>query len=734
MPAPKHSTDPIYLCIVWHMHQPYYKDLVKGEYRLPWVRMHGIKDYYDMVHMLRDYPSIRQNFNLVPCLLEQILDYAEHQAKDTFMDLSLKPAKELDKKERIQILYNFFFAEWENMIKPYPRYWQLLKKRGFNADETQLEQVEKIFKPQDFLDLQVYFNLTWFDPLFKNTDPFLQSLLQKGENFTEDEKALLLHKQIDVMNKIVPEYSEMWASGQIEVSATPFYHPILPLLCNTDRAKDACPKIHLPRNQFRHPEDARKQVEMGVEYFEKLFGKRPVGMWPSEGSVSEEIVPIIADSGIQWIATDEEVLFYSMRESFIKEKKEKKDFLFKPYRVEVDGKSLNILFRDHGLSDLIGFVYSKWDPGIAATDFIEHIHRIRDATIKKQKAPLVTVILDGENAWEHYKNDGWDFFTELYTRLSQDPLIRTTTVQDYLEKFPPQETLPRLHAGSWINHNFRVWIGHQDDNTSWDYLYETREFLSRTEQKKKDSLDPVKLEMAWKEIYIAEGSDWNWWYGDDHSSSNDRDFDELYRKHLANVYTLMGEEPPDKLFIPIFREREAEITSEVTSFMTPTIDGNVTNYYEWISAALYNISTVGGTMHQADSIIHKIYYGFNLKTLFLRLDTSQRLDKKLFQELTFQIHFIEPEGKRIIMEFEKDKILAHFHQKEAESIPITEVARDRIIEIAVPFERLMVDVNDRVSFFVLVKRKDLELEKWPMGASLSFQVPSKDFEAMMWSV
>ncbi len=734
MSHPKRSSDPIYLCIVWHMHQPYYKDLVKGEYRLPWVRMHSIKDYFDMVSILREFPSIRQNFNLVPCLLEQILDYADKQAKDRFLDLSLKPAKSLNKKERVEILHNFFFAEWENMIKPYPRYWHLLKKRGFNANGDQLAKVEKIFKPQDFLDLQVYFNLTWFDPLFKRTDSLLQSLLQKGENFTEEEKGLLLKKQIEVMKAIVPEYRELSSSGQIEISTTPFYHPILPLLCNTDRAKDACPGIQLPKHQFVHPEDAQKQVEMAVNYHEELFGEKPVGMWPSEGSVSEEIVPIIADAGIEWIATDEEVLICSLLNTLVKEKREKKDFLYQPYRVEVNGRSLDMLFRDHGLSDLIGFVYSKWNPEDAAQDFIDHLHRIRDATINEQKAPLVTVILDGENAWEHYKNDGWDFFTEFYTRLSKDPLIKTTTARDYLKRFPPQKTLPRLHAGSWINHNFRIWIGHGEDNTSWDYLYETREFLTRTQQNNGQEIDPKKLEMAWKEIYLAEGSDWNWWYGDDHSSQNDRDFDELYRKHLANVYTLMGEEPPDKLFVPIIQEKRTELTSEITSFIHPTIDGTITNYYEWLSAALYDISTVGGTMHQADSIIHRIYFGFDLENLFLRLDTSRRMDHELFQELTFQVHFMEPRETRIIMDLEQGKIRAQLHRKGEDPTPLPEVANGRIIELAVPFQQMKVAVDDRVSFFVLVKRKNVELEKWPLGASLSFKVPSGDFEGIMWQV
>ncbi len=725
---------PLYLSMIWHMHQPYYKDLVTGEYRLPWVRMHGIKDYFDMVSMLREFPSIHQNFNLVPCLLEQIEDYTEHQAKDFITDLTLKPAKTLEKAERLLILHNFFFAEWENMIKPYPRYWHLLKKRGFQTDEDRLEKVEIIFSEQDFLDLQVWFNLTWFDPLFKRTDPFLQKLLQKGEGFTEEEKGLLMQKQIEVMRMIVPEYRALSESGQVEISTTPFYHPILPLLCNTGRARDACPQIALPRHSFIHPEDARRQIEMAVSYHEKLFGAKPVGMWPSEGSVSEEVVPIISDAGIRWIATDEEILTCSLLPSMVKEKKEKKDFLFQPYRVEVDGRELSILFRDHGLSDLIGFVYSRWDPADAAKDFLHHLHQIRNATVSAQRAPLVTVILDGENAWEHYRNDGWDFFHELYSRLSDDPLIETTTVRDYLDRFPPQETLPRLHAGSWINHNFRVWIGHEEDNLSWDVLYETREFLVRTEREKKESIDPEKLEAAWKEIFIAEGSDWNWWYGDDHSSQNDRDFDELYRKHLANVYTLMGENPPDKLFLPILREKGVEITSEITAFMYPAIDGQVTNYYEWIPAALYDVSTVGGTMHQADSLIRRIYYGFDLDTFYLRMDPTRNLDSELFQSLTFQVHFVNPPEVRIVAFFEEGKLRAKLLRGEEQGRELSMLAYDRIIEMGIPFARLNVGVGEQVSFFILVKRAQVELEKWPLGAYLSFQVPSKDFEAIMWSV
>ena len=736
MAGPARPSDPVYLAVVWHMHQPYYKDLVTGEYRLPWVRMHGIKDYYDMPAILRDYPEIRQNFNLVPCLLEQILDYAENQAKDRFLDLSLKPADRLSPAERIEILQCFFFAEWENMIKPYPRYWQLLKKRGFDASPERLEKVEKLFKPQDFLDLQVYFNLTWFDPLFKRSDPFLASLLRKGEGFTEEDKGLLLRKQIEVLGKIVPEYRALADAGQIELSTTPYYHPILPLLCNTDRARDACPQIALPRRPFVHPEDARAQVEAAVAMHERLFGRRPRGMWPSEGSVSEEIVPIVADAGIRWMATDEEILACSLERDAGAAPRDKKEFLYRPYRVEAAGRSVDMVFRDHGLSDLIGFVYAKWNPAAAAEDFVGHLLRIRDAAAGSSDPPLVTVILDGENAWEHYPNDGWDFFTELYTRLSREKRIRTTTIGDYLERFAGRGRLSRLHAGSWINHNFRIWIGHEEDNRAWDALSDTRDFLVRAQRERGDALDPRTLERAWKEIYVAEGSDWNWWYGDDHSSSNDAAFDELYRKHLANVYTLLGEEPPDALLLPFRREKRAALTSEITAFLKPTIDGEVTNYYEWIAAALYDVSTVGGTMHQADSIVRRIYYGFDAENLFLRFDPSRRMDPSLLHDLTFQVHFVEPEGLRLVLEFGDGAVRARLLERDNHAAPRAEVraAWGRIVEAALPFRDLGVAVDDRVGFLILVKRGDVELEKWPLAAYLSFRVPSPEFERIMWSV
>src|SRR5512143_883406 len=248
------GTSQLHIAFLWHMHQPYYKDLVSGRYALPWVRLHGIKDYYDMPHILRDFPKIRQTFNLVPSLIDQIIDYTHEDVEGIYLEHTVKPSSELDRSERIFVLRNFFLANWDNMIKPYPRYWELLMKRGNDVSDKELGRMSRYFSDQDFLDLQVWFNLAWFDPLFKETDAFIAGLVKKGRDFTEEEKRLLVAKQREVLGMVLPEYKELWEAGRIEVSASPYYHPILPLLCDTDAAKVSNPVIQLPR-RFVHPED-----------------------------------------------------------------------------------------------------------------------------------------------------------------------------------------------------------------------------------------------------------------------------------------------------------------------------------------------------------------------------------------------------------------------------------------------------------------------------------------------
>lgn len=749
----------LYLAFLWHMHQPYYKDLVTGEYILPWVRLHGIKDYYDMVAILEGFPSIHQTFNLVPSLVEQLMDYASGTAREKFLELSKKPAAELTFEEKAFIVEKFFMANWDNMIKVHPGYSELLEKRGFPKTREEVHEVSRYFTIQEVRDLQVWFNLSWFDPIFREGDPLLRGLVKKGRGFTEEEKEALLHKQKEVLGLIVPTYKKLAEKGQIELTTSPYYHPILPLLCDTESARIATPGISLPKERFSHPEDASAQVFMAVEFHEKVFGNAPRGMWPSEGAVSEDIIPILARAGISWTASDKGVLACSLGSSIERDAQgrlKNPELLYKPYilnsvvspqssvlckdkktipedRVwKTEGeKELAIVFRDRYLSDLIGFTYCRWSAQAAVEDFMSRLRDIMTSFLKRPEAfdgrpPLVTVILDGENAWEYYPNDGRDFLLRLYTRLSEEPWIKTVTVSEYLELYPPSATLPRLHAGSWINADFRIWIGQQEDNEAWELLSMVRNDLESFEASTLE--EKSKLYQAWKAIYVAEGSDWCWWYGDEHTSGNDEEFDHLFRQHLTNVYRIMDRDVPHKLYIPILRgQKKGRPTQEPMAFIYPIIDGEVTNYFEWLSAGLYDVNRARGAMHQSEGIIRAVYFGFNVKAMFLRLDL---LNKPWRREggLEFSLHFFSPKEQRIELSLSE-----RLKTEDREGPPIEVAAKD-IIELAIPFEHLEAIPGQEVQFVVLVRANGQELERCPPWGYLSFTVPTEEFEALMWQV
>lgn len=515
----------LYLAFIWHMHQPYYRDLVSGEIHLPWVRLHAIKDYLDMVKILEAYPKIHQTFNLVPSLIEQLQAYIAG-AQDTYQALSLKKAEELKPQERHFIKEHFFSANLHNIISIYPRYYQLYLKKQKNEE----------FTIQEYLDLQVWFNLAWFDYICKKTIPPLKKLIAKGRYFSEEDKHIVLSQQIELLKEIIPAYKKFQEQGQIEVTLSPYYHPITPLLYNTAIAKEANKSTSLPEDKFSYPEDALTHIKQAVELYTNTFARPPKGMWPSEEAVSEHILPFIVESGINWIVADEEILFRSLK------KKRTAQALYRPYLLKRKEGDVSVLFRDRNLSDLIGFVYHGLAEHAAVADFIGHLHNI--LKLMKAETCLVVIAMDGENAWEYYRNDGWDFLSHLYKCLSDDKNIQTVTVSEYLQKYPAEKPIRRLAAGSWIYGNFNKWIGHEQKNRAWEYLAKAREELQRwTGDRGQGTGDREK---AWKQIYICEGSDWFWWYGD-----NNADFDKLYRRHLSNFYRFIGKEPPEYLSKPI---------------------------------------------------------------------------------------------------------------------------------------------------------------------------------------
>lgn len=623
-PAPAPDQDVIYLNLLWHQHQPlYYKDSA-GVYTRPWARAHATKDYYDMAALLQNYPNVHATFNLTPVLMRQLDDLATG-AKDYYRVLSEIPADELTEDEKRFILNRFFDANWDHIIARFPRYQQLLDMRGPNTEAETINTALAIFSEQDFRDLQIWWNLAWFDPTFLAQEP-LKSMVEQGRDFTEADKATLFAEVDRVVAGVIPLHKTMQDQGQIEVIITPYAHPILPLLYATKLAAIGDPGAELPE-LFSYPNDGIAHVQKSVAVYQTHYGRDPRGMWPAEGAVAQEIVKFVADAGYTWMATGEHVLAKSLgMDGFTRnaaDTVQEADALYRPYYVQhKDGPKVAVVFRDLRISDLVGFEYSG-DPGeVAAQDFIDRIEAIR-AQLKAEGAEgphLVSVVLDGENAWENYDNDGVAFLNALYRKLSESETIKTVTPSEYLTMFPEQREIEDLWPGAWFSSDYGTWIGEAEETIAWDYLRETRETLAAYDITKKKETSPENLAQALDFMYLAEGSDWFWWYGSDQDSGADDYFDEAYRALLRGVYESLGEPVPDFINVPIIPERAAPPTRSVQGVISPQIDG-LAAADEWASAGYYEVR--GGSQARAGDVLAALYYGYDPAAFYARIDPKQ---------------------------------------------------------------------------------------------------------------
>ena len=616
------------LIFLWHQHQPFYKDLVTGEYRLPWVRLHALKDYYGMVKLLDEFPGVHQNFNLVPSLITQIQDYVAGTARDPFFEVAAKPAKELTPAERQFALQYLFQANPANVIGRYPRYWELREKfreQGFHA-----EKAEKYFEPQQLTDLQVLSQIAWFDEFFLE-EKDVAALVKKERNYSLEDQQFVIGRERELLARVLPAYAAAAKKGSIEISATPFYHPILPLVCDTNAGAVSSPGLPLPQNRFRHPEDAREQLVRALDLHQQVFGMRPQGVWPSEGSVSEEVLAIAHSLGVKWMATDEGVLGRSTGVFFARDGNGRlpthlAERLYTIHRYDNGKASMHMVFRDHTISDLIGFVYSGMDPKDAAAHLLRNIKDAAQPVLAQGRDAVVSVILDGENAWEYYPKSGREFLRRFYDSLQHESGLEAVTISEAITRHRNPSPLPSIVPGSWINANFNVWIGAPEDNRAWDYLYHAREFYA---QRAAIASEPQR-KLALEELLIAEGSDWNWWYGPEHHSANDRDFDELYRKHLANVYQALGATPPDYLSQPITGGEARPAFTPQTAYIHPRITGDKIRYFEWMGAAVFTADHRSSAMHGKQFLLDSVYAGIDSTYVYGRLDFADAVPQAEF--------------------------------------------------------------------------------------------------------
>ncbi len=579
--SPRHRDGRLAVAFLWHQHQPFYRMGMDGDptgaYLLPWVRLHAVRDYYSMAAMVADYPNVHLTINLVPSMIVQLEDYTENGATDLWMELCLTPTEHLTDADKDFIVSRFFDANWRHEVEIYPRYAELLRMR----------REYRAFTDSDIDDLKAWFNLAWFPPEARN-EPWrmhngeevsVREFIEKGRGFDTDDVVRILELQLAIMRNVVPLHRRLVEDGQLEVSVSPFYHPILPLLVDTDLATiDAAGATLPPR--FSHPEDARAHLAKAADFFRDRFGREPRGLWPSEGSVGEHMVELVHDAGFRWMATDRGVLEKSGEHGY---ETEDPEVLLRPYLAGKPGSQVSVFFRHTRLSDDIGFSMQDYaDYDRAAGEFLGWIREGFARRVGDPSERILTIAVDGENAWGSYRNDARAFLRGLYSRLNDDPDLVAVTPSEFIDGDPARGVSPHpveeqysvapLFTASWIDemgsphgNDLNIWIGSPQENRAWEVLGLVRAHMDEV------GATPEEHPEAYESLYAAEGSDWFWWFGDDFvlPQGVDWTFDLLFREHLKNVYRSLGEEPPELLDDPIVRQQMLWTKDEPVRAMEP---------------------------------------------------------------------------------------------------------------------------------------------------------------------
>jgi alpha-amylase/alpha-mannosidase (GH57 family) len=722
----------VHLMTLWHMHQPQYRDPSTGRYVLPWTRLHALKDYWGMVRVLEEFPRVHATFNVVPSLGAQLEEYASGKFDEPWFTLAFRPTATLTFEDKSEILLRAFQLNYDHLLARWPRFIELHQWVSLQGHERVLQS----FGERDWRDLQVLSQLAWMDEEYLASDPVVSRLAKKGIDFTEQDKQQLSEKQIELLGRVLPEYRIAAATGQIEISATPFYHPILPLLCDTDIARVSNFGTPLPVPPFRHPEDAREQLSRARRYHERVFGKAPDGLWPSEGSVSEEALSIAAELGFKWFATDEGVLGHTLGVGFGRDGAgvpANADKLYSPLRVRVGAREMVGFFRDHYLSDLVGFVYSRMDSIAAAEDLYQRIRAIGER-VQIGRPLTVSLILDGENAWEYFPGNGREFLRQFYRRIDNDPDIRALTASEAAAAAGEIPKNNGIFPASWINANFDVWIGSGEDVVAWEHLQRARDFYTQQAANAAKGFPkaptPQQLAASYGAILAAEGSDWCWWYGPEHSSANDAEFDAFYRKLLTEVYRSLGADAPDVLAEPIKRQPERALILPPAAYLKVKVDGRESTYFEWMGAGLYSADRRSSAMHGRLTILHELRYGFDEKRFYLRADMfSEALGE--VRDGEFRITIRAEQELRVVVRLEQGKVSGYLIESRDLCLlgpdEVVKVACDQILEVSVAKEMFLLGNRKSISLGIAVWEGGLPVDLLPTEGLLEIQLGEENF-------
>jgi len=601
------------LAIYWHMHQPVYE--IEGTYLMPWARLHAVKDYLDMILVLEKFPKLKLNFDVVPALMDTVIDYINGK-HDIHSELTVSNLENITEEEKSFILNNFFSSKFETMIYRSENYKNLYQKR-FSKDVCNPDD----FNLQEISDLMALFNLVWIDSAHYSRYPRLQELWEKQYNYSLEDRIEIINIHRQIMEEIIPTYKKYIQEGRIELTTSAYYHSILPILIDLKAStKSVLTTQDLPQS-LDMLDDAKNQIKKALNRVEEIMGIRPKGFWPPELCLGPKTLNILAQEGIEWTISDEGILSRSINFDFIRDFKGNLDdpyHLLQVYEYQTKNNPINVIFRDRSIPNLINFEYAGIDSQMAASDLYDKIKVIQNKLlVSPDNNHLLTIALDGENCWENYQNDGNDFLINLYTYLENDKTLETVLISDYIKKDSHKKTLNKIYSGSWIDKTFQYWIGEPTKNKAWSYLKEAKntyeEFIKKNPEHPNNNF-------AYRELMIAEGSDWFWWYGEPNNSGQDYVFDYMFRERLKNIYTSIGLDFPEYLNDSLITKVEMPFKHPSKS-ISPRMDGLFDSYDDWYHSG--NISLLDGPVFRENKNIDKIHFGSDDKNIYLRLQVNK---------------------------------------------------------------------------------------------------------------
>lgn len=602
------------LAIYWHMHQPVYE--LEGTYLMPWVRLHAVKDYLDMALILEKFPNLKLNFNIVPALLDSIIDYAENNCHDIHSELTASDTESLNDEEKAFILNNFFSSKYETMIYRSENYKNLFQKR-FAKDVPNIEE----FSEDEYSDLMALFNLVWIDPVHFERYPRLKELWEKQRGYTKDDRLEILDIQKQIIREIIPAYRKYIQQGRIELTTSPYYHAILPILIDVKASvKSVMTTEGLPQS-LGMLDDAKLQIRSALDRIEEVFGVRPKGIWPPELCLGPKTLNILAKEGIKWTISDEGVLSNSINFDFIRDFKGNLNdpyHLLKVYTYQTKESDIDIIFRDRSIPNLINFEYAGINSEMASGDLYDKIKTIQNKLlVSPDETHLLTIASDCENCWENYQNDGRDFLENFYSLIVNDETLETVLISDYIDSDKHKKSLKKIHSGSWIDKTFQYWIGEPEKNKAWALLKKTKDDF---EEFAKDNKNNPNLAIAKRELLIAEGSDWFWWYGEPNNSGQDFVFDYMFRERLKNVYLILGLNYPEYLDTTLIRAIEVPFKHPKRN-ISPRMDGLISSNDDWYNAG--SISMLDGPVFRENKNVDKILFGCDNDNIYFRLHVNK---------------------------------------------------------------------------------------------------------------